>query len=190
MASTMNPTRSEFPDDVWQARPSVAAIVKRPSLGKRAIRGLARFLIIFCIGVGATVAWQSYGDMARAMIADSFPQLGWLAPQAAPAQAVADAAPQAAHPAQGALDTVALGTPPTPSPELQQLSDISLLFATMRQSVEQLAASQQQMAGDIAKLVTEQQALLQKASAPAPRPAAAPAPRPAAAPAPARKPAP
>jgi hypothetical protein len=190
MASTMNPTRSEFPDDVWQARPSVAAIVKRPSLGKRAIRGLARFLIIFCIGVGATVAWQSYGDMARAMIADSFPQLGWLAPQAAPAQAVADAAPQAAHPAQGALDTVALGTPPTPSPELQQLRDISLLFATMRQNVEQLAASQQQMAGDIAKLVTEQQALLQKASAPAPRPAAAPAPRPAAAPAPARKPAP
>src|SRR5262249_4701853 len=187
MASTLNPTRSEFPDDVWQARPSVAAIIKRPSLGKRAIRGLARFVIIFCIGVGATLAWQSYGDMARAMIADSFPQqLGWLAPQAAPAQ-VAAQDPQrdpqrAASPAQAALDTVALGTPPAPSPELQQLRDISLLFATMRQSMEQLAANQQQMAGDVAKLVAEQQELLQKASAPAPRPAAA-APRPAAAPA-------
>ena len=189
MASTLNPTRSEFPDDVWQAKPSVAAIIKRPSLGKRAIRGLARFVIVFCIGVGATLAWQSYGDMARAMIADSFPQLGWLAPQAAPPQAAAQAAP----PAQGALDTVALGTPPAPSPELQQLRDISLLFATMRQSVEQLAANQQQMAGDVAKLATEQQELLQKtellqkASAPAPRPAAAAAPRPAVAPA--RKPA-
>jgi len=186
MASTLNPTRSEFPDDVWQAKPSVAAIIQRPSLGKRAIRGLARFVIVFCIGVGATLAWQSYGDMARAMIADSFPQLGWLAPQAAPPQAAAQAAP----PAQGALDTVALGTPPAPSPELQQLRDISLLFATMRQSVEQLAANQQQMAGDVAKLLADQHELLQKASAPAPRPAAAPAPRPAAAPAPARKPAP
>jgi len=194
MASTLNPTRSEFPDDVWQAKPSVAAIIKRPSLATRAIRGLARFVIVFCIGVGATLAWQSYGDMARAMIADSFPQqLGWLAPQAAPPQAAAQDPQQAAHPAQGALDTVALGTPPAPSPELQQLRDISLLFATMRQSVEQLAANQQQMAGDVAKLATEQQELLQKtellqkASAPAPRPAAAAAPRPAAAPA--RKPA-
>src|SRR5262249_3489092 len=192
MASTLNPTRSEFPDDVWQAKPSVAAIIKRPSLATRAIRGLARFVIVFCIGVGATLAWQSYGDMARAMIADSFPQqLGWLAPQAAPPQAAAqDPQQQAAHPAQGALDTVALGTPPAPSPDLQQLRDISLLFATMRQNVEQLTANQQQMAGDIAKLLAEQQELLQKASAPAPRPAAAPAPRSAAAPAPARKPAP
>src|SRR5262249_240870 len=51
-----------------------------PSLGRRASRGLARFLIIFSIGIGATLAWQSYGDAARAMLANSSPQLGWLAP--------------------------------------------------------------------------------------------------------------
>jgi len=51
-----------------------------PSLGGRAWRGLARFLILFSIGIGATLAWQSYGDAARAMLANSSPQLGWLAP--------------------------------------------------------------------------------------------------------------
>src|SRR5262249_48273013 len=55
-----------------------------PSLGGRASRGLARFLIVFSIGIGATLAWQSYGDAARAMLANSSPQLGWLAPQTAP----------------------------------------------------------------------------------------------------------
>jgi hypothetical protein len=167
MASTLNPTRSEFSHDRWSDRPSVDAIInKQPSLGKRAMRSLVRLVIIFCISVGATLAWQSYGDVARAMIADSFPRLGWLAPQATP---------QAAHPAQIVSETVALATPSAALPELQQLKEMSLLFATMRQSVEQLAANQQQMAGDIAKLLADQQELMQKVSAPSPRPAAAPA---------------
>ena len=170
MASTLNPTRSEFPEDRWSTSPSVDAIVKQPSLGKRARRSLARSLIIFCFGVGATLAWQSYGDTARAMIADSLPQLGWLAPQATP---------QAAHPAQIAPETVALAASSEPPPQLQPLRDMSLMFAAMRQSVDQLAASQQQMAGDIARLAAEQHELMQKVSAPTPRPASAPARKPA-----------
>jgi len=47
----------------------------RPSLGKRASRGLVRFLIVFSIGVCTTLVWQWYGDVARAMIATSWPQL-------------------------------------------------------------------------------------------------------------------
>jgi hypothetical protein len=35
------------------------------------LRGLARLLIVFGVGVGTTLAWQSYGDDARAMIAKS-----------------------------------------------------------------------------------------------------------------------
>jgi hypothetical protein len=46
---------------------------------------LARFLVTFCIGIAVTLAWQSYGDAAREMIVNSYPQLGWLAPQAEPA---------------------------------------------------------------------------------------------------------
>ena len=38
---------------------------ERLPLGKRASRVLGRFLIAFCIGVAATLAWQSFGGVAR-----------------------------------------------------------------------------------------------------------------------------
>jgi hypothetical protein len=165
MASRQSPTQSEFSEDLWSTKPSVDAMIlpadlksKRPSLRKRASRGLARFLIIFCIGVAATLAWQSHGDAAREMIANSSPQLGWLAPQAASL-------------AQIAPDMITPAAPAAPSPELQQLKAMSFVFATVRQSVDQLAASQQQMASDIAKL---QRGI----SVPQPWPAAAPASKP------------
>ena len=67
----------------------------------------------FCIGVAATLAWQSQGDAVRETIASSYPQLGWLAPQAAP---------------------------DSPSPDLQQLKAMSTDLVAVRQSVDQLAA--------------------------------------------------
>src|SRR5260370_42668040 len=63
---------------------------EQPSFGKRTSRLLARFLITFYIGVAGTLAWQSYSDLARQMIARLSPQLGWLAPQIAVAQTVPD----------------------------------------------------------------------------------------------------
>src|SRR5262249_61406895 len=54
----------------------------QPSLRKRATRGLSRFLITFCSGIGATLVLQSYGDVAREMIANSDPRLGWFASRA------------------------------------------------------------------------------------------------------------
>jgi hypothetical protein len=124
-----------------------------PSLGKRASRALVRFLIVFCIGVAATLAWQSYGDATRAIIATSWPHLAWLAPETLP---------------QGASQLPAAAPAATASPELQQLrKDLAQLkqeleqfkgipsaFANLRQSVEQVAAGQQLIAGDIAKLAT------------------------------------
>ena len=121
----------------------------------------------FCIGVAATLAWQSQGDAVREIIASSYPQLGWLAPQAAP---------------------------DSPSP-------MSTDLVAVRQSVDLLAAQfiagQEQMTRDITKLhaaeqdilenivklhATEQDLLediLDKISAPPPRPVAAPARKPA-----------
>src|ERR1700730_1469492 len=97
MSTTLSPTQSEFSEDLPPVKPPVEvpaigpADLKndrfpsgRPSFGRRAPLAFARFLITFCIGVAATLAWQSYGDAAREMIANSSPQLGWLAPQAAP----------------------------------------------------------------------------------------------------------
>ena len=48
-----------------------------PSITRRIIRTLSRFSVAVLIGVGATLAWQSYGgEMVRAWA----PSLGWLLP--------------------------------------------------------------------------------------------------------------
>jgi hypothetical protein len=65
-----------------------------------------------------------------------------------------------------------------PFSRAEALKEMSLAFATVRQSVDQLAASQQQIADGIAKLTADQQELLHKISAPPPRPAPAPARKP------------
>ena len=123
---------------------------------------LMRFLISFCIGIAVTVAWQSYGDAAREMIANSSPQLGWLAPQ----DAVAQTASAAMAPTESSLDP-------------QQLKAMSADLAVVRQRVDQLAAQvaagQEQIGRDFAaKLQTVEQEILDKVSAPPRQQAAAP----------------
>jgi hypothetical protein len=176
MASAFSPAQSEFSSDHalpdGMSRPTDLTR-KRPSLVTRAARRLTRFLIVFCIGVATTLAWQSYGDVARAMIANSYPQLGWLAPEAAPVM-------------QTAPDMAARAAPAAPSADVQQLKELSLELkelslglGAVRQSVDQLAAQvaagQRQMAGDIAKLQAEISPPPQRAAA---APAAAPARKP------------
>jgi hypothetical protein len=170
-ASTFDTLPSEFSADL-STRPSRDAMIKRPSLGKRASRSLTHLLIIFCFGVAATLAWQSYGDAARGMIATSWPQLAWLAPetesvlQAAPEQTAAASQATASPELQQLKEDLA-----QLKQELQQLKEIPAALASLRQSVDRLAGSQQQIAGTIAKLGT------QKPASP-PRPAPAPAPKP------------
>jgi hypothetical protein len=48
---------------------------------RRSSRGFARYLVAICIGVAATLAWQSYGDAIKQIIAARAPELGW-SPQA------------------------------------------------------------------------------------------------------------
>jgi hypothetical protein len=115
------------------------------------------------MGVGTTLAWQSYGDQIREMIANSSPQLRWLAPQAALAETAPEAEPIA---------------PATASSERQQLEVMSISLAAMQQSIDQLTAhlvaNQQQMASDNARL---KQDILAKLNS-APRPVATPARKP------------
>jgi hypothetical protein len=154
---------AEEPSDDATVRPADMGWLpsKRLPLGKRASR--VRLLITFCIGVVATLAWQSYGDAAREMIASSSPRLGWLAPPAAP---------------------VTQAAPAVPSPDQEDLKAISFGLAGVRQRVDQiaaqLAAGQDQMTRDIGnKLQAVEQDILDKMiSAPPPQPAAAPARKP------------
>jgi small-conductance mechanosensitive channel len=127
-----------------------------------------RFLFTFCIGVAATLAWQAYGDTAREMIASSYPQLGWVSPSnpqlswLSPRAAAAQPAPSA---------TAASSTRSTDS---QQLQELSLGLAAMRQRVDQLtlqvAASQDQTTRDItARVQQAQRDILDKIAATQPR---------------------
>jgi len=156
----------------------------RPSLGRRAVRSFARFLLAVCIGVAATLAWQSYGEAAKQMIASWAPQLGWSLslPVTNPSPGTEIAAKQpspravqaaAADAAPASLDQPA---PAAPSPEAVQ--QLARDLATVREGVEQLTASQKQMASNIAKLEAAEQEVRHKISAPPPRSAPAPARKP------------
>jgi len=204
MSAMPSPAQSEFSEGSLPVKPSGEAPAIRPadlkndrapkarqSRGMRAPLVFARFLITFCVGVAATLAWQTYGDAAREMIAGSSPQLGWLAPQAAPAD-------------QNAPDAIVPGAPAAAAPDQPQFGAVSVDLDAVRQSVDrivasqeqmtrtvdQLAAGQEQMAREISKLQAIEQYMLYKNSEPPARPAAggAPAPAPRPAPRPAQAP--
>jgi hypothetical protein len=109
-----------------------------------------RFTIFFFIGVATTLAWQSYGNAARRMVAHLTPGLGWLAPPAAPAASASGL--HEPGPAAGA------------SPD--QLAAVSRSLAAVRQSVDRLAT-------DVAKMQAAKQDPPARTSGP---PAAAPPP--------------
>jgi hypothetical protein len=68
------------------------------TMKKRAPRGrVARYLFAICFGVAATLAWQSYGEVLKQIIAAKAPELGW-SPEAK--QMIAATKPAAALPRQ------------------------------------------------------------------------------------------
>jgi hypothetical protein len=126
-----------------------------PSIGGRLTRSLARFSLAVLIGVGATLAWQSYGGEAVRTWA---PSLSSLLP----------------------ASTMEPPAPAVTSTELQQqLKPMAIDLALVRRTEEQLAANQDQlarkqdqMAQAIAALQAAEQEVSQKVSAPPSLPSA------------------
>jgi len=82
--------------------------------------------------------------------------------------AVPSSAPSAAQTgaaAQTSPDTIGQTPPSVSSPDLERLEAMAVSLATVREKVEQLAAGQEQMAADIAKLKAAEQEVRQKISA-------------------------
>ena len=157
MNSGLSLARSQFAEGRWATdlsadmpppHPSELNQVRsaRSSLRKLASLAITRVLIAFGIGVAVTLAWQSYGDAGREMIARLSPHLAWLAPQAAQTTSAASA---------GA------------SPDLNQLKAMSRDLAAVRQSVDKLAA-------EITKLQAIKQGIPDRTSAPPPAAVGAP----------------
>jgi hypothetical protein len=121
----------------------------RPTLGKRIFRPVTRFLVAVLIGVGATLAWQSYSDAATEMMAARIPMLAWLLPVSttkSPAVAAVSLDPA------------------------QQLAPLALNLDVVRRTVEQLAAKQDQMVQNIALLRAAEDDIREKMSATPPSP--------------------
>jgi hypothetical protein len=149
-------------------RPAAAGDV---TTGGKAARTLtAALLVVACTG-GASIAWQSYGDAAEAMIVRWAPQrVLALLPLEKPAQAAQPAPPAvetaAANadpaPAGAAAESVAAGvapaattpsaeTAPSPGSMANELASARQEIVQLKASIEELKASQQQMSRDIAK---------------------------------------
>ena len=47
------------------------------AIKRRRSRGIVRYLVAMGIGVAATLAWQSYGETTKQIIAIKAPELGW-----------------------------------------------------------------------------------------------------------------
>jgi len=120
------------------------------SVGKRGT--LSRVAIAVCLGACAIWAWRSYGGPARDMIA---------APeQAAAPPAVETSAPP---PAQAASQAASIAQPaaspankPAPaSADRQQIETMARDLAVLRQTIDRLAARQEQLTRQIAELQAE-----------------------------------
>lgn len=122
----------------------------RPSVGGRAFRTFTRFFIAVLFGVGGTLAWQSHGNAVREMVVARAPALAWSLSVSTTSPAVA-------------------ATSPDP---VQQLTPLASNLDAVRRSVEQLAAKQEQMAQNIAKLQAVEEDIRQTVSSPAQSPAA------------------
>lgn len=140
---------------------------------RRSSRGFTRYLLAICIGVAATLLWQSYGETARQMFAAKAPelgwspetkqmianwlkQLGWTKPPASPENTAvglsATETPQAAPVAQAAPAVVAPGVPVVPSINSAEVHQITMDLTALRQTVAQIAAAQDQMAREVDRL--------------------------------------
>src|SRR5215510_8472133 len=121
---------------------------EKRSIGRRMSRAFARFTIVFLLGVGAALAWQSYGDEAMEMVRTEAPSLASLLPVSK------GKPPPDAQESAAAVVTAEL---------VQQLKPMALDFAIVRRSVEQLgvkveelAAKQDQMSHSIVLQSVEQ----------------------------------
>lgn len=184
-------------------RQPLAPPYRRPSRGRPVLRGFIGLLLAACIFGAAFASQSSYGDAAKLALAQWVPQLASLLPQEKPALAAQPGSPtvqmvaaasadaQPTLSAQAAPQDAAPIAAPMP-PELRQsLEALERHLTTLEQAIEQLKASQDQMASDNAKAIEELKAgqeqmtrLVARTSEPNPRPRTATAPpRPVAAPA-------
>jgi type IV secretory pathway VirJ component len=170
------------------------------------LRALVRYFVVICFAVAGTMAWQSYGEATKQIVATKAPELGWSpeakqmiaswvqelgwtkpqgARDASPAPLPVVETPQGIRVipvAQTASDAAATKEPAAPSIDPEQVQQIARSLTALQQSVEQLSAAQDQMAHQITSLQAANSEILNRIPAPPPLPPVAPARKPTPAP--------
>ena len=146
---------------------------------RRSSRRFGRYLIAICVGVAGTLAWQSYGDAAKQVIATRAPELGWSpqAKQMIASWTVGWMKPPAEKTAPEAV--ASSKAPPVPAIDSAQAQQIAQSLAALRETVGQIAASEDQTSREIARLESAVAELILKFPEPSAQPPAGPARKPA-----------
>ncbi|HEY2243672.1 MAG TPA: hypothetical protein VGH47_05550 [Xanthobacteraceae bacterium] len=109
-------------NDQRRRRPQRQNAMKRPSIANRMLRSVGRFFAAVLIGVGLTLAGQSYSEQLNEIITGGAPSLAWLA--------------QSPKKTEAAIS----------SEVAQQIKLIAVDLAIVRRNIGQLAANQDQFA--------------------------------------------
>jgi len=169
---------------------------------RRVLRRLVRYLVVILLGVAGTLAWQSYGEATKQIVAARAPELGWSpetkqmiaswiqelgwttspsAPNTSAGRLTTAVTPKPIPAAQTAAEVVAPKVPAAVDPE--QVQQILRGLTALQQTVDQLATAQDHLARQITSLQAADSEILNRVPAPPPLPPLPP-------PAPARKPTP
>jgi hypothetical protein len=110
----------------------------------------ARYSIMFLIGIGVTLAWQSYSDEAMQMVRTKAPSLASLLPVAKP-------------PPDSRWSNAAAASPPQLAQqfEVNLVQQLLLGLGTVRRSVEQVAIKVDQLAAKQEQLAAKQDQMVQ-----------------------------
>lgn len=168
---------------------------------RRSLRALFRYAVVIGLAVAGTLAWQSYGEATKQIVATRAPDLGW-SPQAkemiaswvaqlgwnkpAPGSDTAPVgpavAPQPIALTQAAPEKVEAKAPAIASIDPDQMQQLTASLTALQQSVQQLANAQDQMARQITSLQGNEVEILKRVPTPPPLPPGAPVRKPIAAP--------
>jgi hypothetical protein len=137
-------------------RPRRPDAIKRASIGRRIARSVIRFVGAVLIGVGLTLALQSYANELSEIVTTWAPSVAWLLPSQAPKQT---------------------GEAAIASEVAQQIKLIAIDLAIVRRNAGQLVANQDQFAAKLEQMnqnltmlqQVEQDVRQQVISAPAPK---------------------
>jgi hypothetical protein len=176
MSTMPSHTQPEFSAPSFLVKPPVEAFSipptelksDRPHDGRRSFRkrtslAFAYYMMVFSVGVAATLAWQIYGDAARRLIATA---------TSTSDQQQLNAISLDLDAVRRSIDGLAIGIGTSIA------SSIATSQEQTTRSIDRLTASLEQMTHEIAKLQAVEQYVLHKSSEPPPHPAPAPTPVP------------